>query len=112
MTAIRDTLVHYGLPPGLLPANTVTLDVDEASGRFTARLSGEHKAKVAGFTVVYAPTITGTFRDGVIDSLDGVKVKVAIAKLSVTGIARSPSGTKVVFTVAGARKGIPISEFA
>ncbi len=111
-TDIRDRLSESDFPPGLLPDAVSGLDYDEATGRFTLTLTKAMKGTVGGFTVLYDQTLTGTISKGLISDLGGVKVKVAILKPPVTEIAMSPSGEKVVFTVAGGKKAFPKSEFA
>jgi len=109
---LRSRLTEANLPPGLLPDNVTGLQYDEASGAFTVTLSSAVKRKISGFNVLYDTSIRGTITEGHVADLKGVKVKVALLKPAVTDIVLSPSGTKLVFTVAGAKKGLPISEFA
>ncbi len=115
MTATDDLktrLFDAGFPKGLLPDGVTKLTYDEASGRFEVTFDKALKEKVGGFTVLYAKQLTGTIVPGHITDLKGVQVRVAVLKPAVTEITLSPSKTKVVFTVAGAKKAFPVSEFA
>lgn len=108
---VRAKLIEAGLPGALLPSTISTFTYDEASGWFTVQLSGKTVLSPGGHTVTYQPTLRGRLLPSLIDSVEGVTVKVGFFHPAITRIEADAARTKVTFTVMGTTHDVAFSEF-
>jgi hypothetical protein len=109
---VRAKLIEAGLPGALLPSTISTFTFDEVSGWFTVQLSGKTVLSPGGHTVTYQPTIRGRLTERVLDSLDGVTVKIGFFHPAITRIEANASRTTVTFTVMATTHDVAFSAFS
>lgn len=104
----RSILAGFGLPPGLLPANVKSIEMDPARGNFQVELTAEVQREVAGIPVKFERKVSGVLATGHIRALKGVKAKMVLW-LPVTGI--RAEGSDLAFEVGPAARRLPTSTF-
>lgn len=110
-TSAYEVLQRYEFPVGLLPEGITGYDLDEGSGRFSARLNGTCSFQLQHrYTIRYEPAMEGVITRGRIEDLKGVSVRImSMVWLSVVRVVRV--GPEVEFSVGAASAGFPVENF-
>lgn len=106
-----EVLQQYEFPAGLLPVGITGCNLDEDTGRFSARLDGTCSFEIQSkYTIRYEPAIEGVISRGKIEDLKGVSVRVvSLVWLSVIRVVRA--GPEIEFSVGVASAGFPVENF-
>lgn len=106
-----DELQRKGFPPGLLPNSVANYSLDTSSGEFSVQLQGRCDITLPpdNYPASFSEEITGRLKEGYIQDLTGIRVRVFFSWWSISGI-RS-SGKDLVFEVGVASAKYPSSNF-
>lgn len=88
MPTAYEMLGRYGFPPGILPEGVQGYEL-QPDGSFEVHLSNDCKIRIAGVNIHYSSRVAGKIRNGLINGLEGVKVKIFIPFIRVRDVRRN-----------------------
>ncbi|KAM3354542.1 hypothetical protein ACQJBY_025311 [Aegilops geniculata] len=88
MPTAYEMLGRYGFPPGILPVGVQGYEL-RPDGSFEVHLSNDCKVRIAGQNIRYSSRVAGKIQNGLIDGLEGVKVKIFIPFIRVRDVRRN-----------------------
>ncbi|KAJ4849289.1 hypothetical protein Tsubulata_921562 [Turnera subulata] len=105
-----EILESYNFPMGLLPKGAAGYELDQATGKFKAFLSGSCSFSLEGsYELKYKSTISGYISQNRLTNLSGISVKVLFFWLNIVEVTRK--GDELEFSVGIASASFPIDNF-
>ncbi|XP_020148304.1 uncharacterized protein [Aegilops tauschii subsp. strangulata] len=105
-----EMLGRYGFPPGILPEGVLDYEL-RPDGSFEVHFSDECKLRVDGqYDIHYNTRVAGNINNDTLGGLEGIKVKVFIAWVSIKEVDRD--GDELRLHAGMISKSFPVGDFS